>query len=162
MADVDRFKSINDTYGHQTGDEVLREAARRVRAAMRTYDSLGRYGGDEFLAVVPGCDPDTATRFAEIFRARFDRQAIETPKGLVPVTLSLGVVALDQVQNVSSEALVRIADTALYRAKSEGRNRVALARPEDVQQEIPGPEIECDTKEPHEPLVNPATLNPPI
>ncbi len=162
MADVDRFKSINDTYGHQTGDAVLREAARRMRAAMRTYDSLGRYGRDEFLAVVPGCDSDTAARFAESFRARLDRKAIETPKGLVPVTLSLGVVVIDQVRDVSSETLVRIADAALYRAKSEGRNRVALARPEDMQQEMAGSEHECDTKEAHEPLVNPAALNPPI
>jgi diguanylate cyclase (GGDEF)-like protein len=162
MADIDRFKSINDTYGHQAGDAVLREAARRLRSAMRTYDSLGRYGGDEFLAVVPGCDPDMATRFAESFRARLDRKAIETQNGLIPITLSLGVVALDPVGDVNSETLVRIADTALYRAKSEGRNRVALAKPEDVQQEMAGPSHESDTKEPQQPLVNLPTLNPAL
>ena len=100
MADVDRFKAINDTYGHQAGDAVLREASRRLRGAMRTYDSLGRYGGDEFLAVVPGCDPAAAARFAESFRARIDRKAVETPEGLIPVTLSLGVVALENLRDV--------------------------------------------------------------
>jgi diguanylate cyclase (GGDEF)-like protein len=114
------------------------------------------------LAVVPGCDPDMATRFAESFRARLDRKAIETQNGLIPITLSLGVVALDPVGDVNSETLVRIADTALYRAKSEGRNRVALAKPEDVQQEMAGPSHESDTKEPQQPLVNLPTLNPAL
>ncbi len=136
MADVDRFKAINDTYGHPAGDAVLREASRRLRGAMRTYDSLGRYGGDEFLAVVPGCNPATAHRFAESFRARIDRKGIETPQGLVTVTLSLGVVALEDLRDVKSETLIRVADAALYRAKIAGRNRVALATHQDIEREM--------------------------
>jgi diguanylate cyclase (GGDEF)-like protein len=135
MADVDRFKSINDTYGHQAGDAVLREASRRLRGAMRTYDSLGRYGGDEFLAVVPGCDPEGVVRFAESFRARIDRKSVETPEGMIPITLSLGVVALKSLCDLKAETLVRVADAALYRAKIGGRNRVALATAEEVKVE---------------------------
>jgi diguanylate cyclase (GGDEF)-like protein len=136
MIDVDRFKTINDTYGHPAGDAVLRETSRRLRGAMRTYDSLGRYGGDEFLAVVPGCDPAAAARFAESFRARIDRKAIETPDGLIPVTLSLGVAALEGFRKVRSDALIRIADAALYSAKIAGRNRVAVAAPQDIEREV--------------------------
>lgn len=136
MIDVDRFKGINDSHGHLAGDSVLRETSRRLRGAMRTYDSLGRYGGDEFMAVVPGCEPEAAARFAESFRARIDRKAIETSEGLVPVTLSLGVVALESTQGVKSETLVRVADAVLYRAKIAGRNRVAVATAQDVEAEM--------------------------
>ena len=129
MADIDQFKSINDTYGHPAGDAVLREASRRLRGAIRTYDSLGRYGGDEFLTVIPGCDPITAARFAESFRARIDRKALETPDGLIPMTLSLGVVALEDVGNAKAETLVRIADAALYRAKNEGEEPRGAGHP---------------------------------
>ncbi len=136
MIDVDRFKSINDTYGHQAGDAVLREASHRLRGAMRTYDSLGRYGGDEFLAVIPGCNPTDAARFAESFRARIDRKAVETPEGMIPITLSLGVVALEDLAGARSETLIRLADGALYRAKIAGRNRVALATREELEKEV--------------------------
>jgi diguanylate cyclase (GGDEF)-like protein len=152
MADVDRFKSINDSYGHPAGDAVLRETARRIRGAMRTYDSLGRYGGDEFLAVVPGCDPAGAARVAESFRARIDRKAMETPEGLITVTLSLGVVALESLRNINSNTLVRLADAALYRAKIEGRNRVALATSHDVEKELAKQIRESESLGPDEPL----------
>jgi diguanylate cyclase (GGDEF)-like protein len=148
MIDLDRFKAINDTYGHQAGDAVLRETARRLRGAMRTYDSLGRYGGDEFLAVFPGCDPTGAARFAESFRARIDRKAIDTPEGLIPVALTLGVAALANLLNVRPESLVRVADAALYRAKIEGRNRVALATPEDIAGELSKQSVQEDKGNP--------------
>jgi diguanylate cyclase (GGDEF)-like protein/PAS domain S-box-containing protein/putative nucleotidyltransferase with HDIG domain len=133
MIDVDRFKTINDTYGHPAGDAVLREASHRLRATMRTYDSLGRYGGDEFMAVFPGCDSATAAGFAESFRTRIDHQAIETPEGIIPMTLSVGVAELGDLGEVKSATLVRTADAALYRAKIAGRNRVALATAEDIE-----------------------------
>jgi len=162
MADVDRFKAINDTYGHPAGDAVLREASRRLRGAMRTYDSLGRYGGDEFLAVVPGCDPSAAMRFGESFRARIDRKAIETPEGLIPVTLSLGVVSLEDIRDVKSDTLVRVADAALYRAKIAGRNRVALATPQDVEKEF-SKQIQDSEEIPlDDPLNDLPTPHPPI
>jgi len=136
MIDVDQFKTINDTYGHQAGDAVLVEACRRLQAGMRTYDSLGRYGGDELLAIFPGCDRAAAARFAESFRARVGSQGIETPQGLIPITLSLGVAALDDMRDLKPEEFVRIADAALYRAKSAGRNCVALATDQDVAEEV--------------------------
>jgi diguanylate cyclase (GGDEF)-like protein len=162
MADVDRFKTINDTYGHPAGDAVLREASRRLRGAMRTYDSLGRYGGDEFLAVIPGCDPEGVARFAESFRARIDRKAVETPEGMIPVTLSLGLVALANLRDVKAETLVRVADAALYRAKIDGRNRVALATAQDVEKEVLKNLQEIEEPGPADLLTDLPALHPPI
>ena len=136
VADLDRLKAINDTYGQGAGDAVLRETARRLRGAMRTCDALGRYGADEFLAVLPGCDPAGAARSAEGFRMRVDRKAVEVREGLIPVTISLGVVALENLRDVNAEMLVRAADAALFRAKIAGRNRVELATPGDVEKEV--------------------------
>jgi diguanylate cyclase (GGDEF)-like protein len=158
IADVDRFKAINDTYGHPAGDAVLREAARRLRGAMRTFDSLGRYGGDEFLAVVPGCDPAAVSRFAENFRARIDRKAIETSEGLITVTLSLGVVALEDLRDAKSETLIRAADAALYRAKIAGRNRVALATQQDIEREMSKHLQECEAPDPDNSSADQPTL----
>jgi diguanylate cyclase (GGDEF)-like protein len=135
MIDVDRFKAINDTYGHPAGDTILREASRRLRGAMRTYDSLGRYGGDEFLAVFPSCNPEAASQFAESFRARIDHQAVEVPEGVIPISLSIGVAALEDLRDLKAKSLVRIADAALYRAKLAGRNCVALATAQDLENE---------------------------
>jgi len=130
MVDLDHFKAINDTYGYLAGDTVLREVARRLRSAMRTYDAMGRYGGDEFLAVVAGWDAPGAISFAESFRARIDRKAIDTPEGMIPVTLSVGVAVSSGEANPGG--LIRAADAALYRAKSKGRNRVEMAMWEEV------------------------------
>jgi diguanylate cyclase (GGDEF)-like protein len=162
MIDVDRFKAINDTYGHLAGDAVLRETARRLRGAMRTYDSLGRYGGDEFLAVFPGCDPTGAARFAESFRARIDRKAIDTPDGLIPVALTLGVAAVEDLLNVRPEALVRVADAALYRAKIAGRNRVALATPEDIAGELSKQFVQEDKDDPDDLFPDLPSSPPPM
>ncbi|MGA3165036.1 MAG: diguanylate cyclase [Terriglobia bacterium] len=162
MIDLDRFKAINDTYGHLAGDAVLRETARRLRGAMRTYDSLGRYGGDEFLAVLPGCDPAGAARFAESFRARIDRKAIDTPDGLIPVALTLGVAAVEDLLNARPEALVRAADAALYRAKIEGRNRVALATPEDIAEEVSKQSVQEDKDNPDDLFPDLPSSPPPL
>jgi diguanylate cyclase (GGDEF)-like protein len=162
MGDLDRFKAINDTYGHPAGDAVLREASRRLRGAMRTHDALGRYGGDEFLAVVPGCDPADAVRFAESFRARIDRKAMETPEGLIPVTLSLGVVAFENLNAVKSETLIRVADAALYRSKIAGRNRVTLATAQDIERESSKNGQDGEPEDSDEPLSDLPNLPPPI
>jgi two-component system cell cycle response regulator len=132
---------------------LRKEVARASRSqspfavAMRTYDILGRYGGDEFLAVVPACDADGAARFGEGFRARIDGVAIETPDGLIPITISMGVAAAENFQGVSAEALIRAADAALYRAKIKGRNRVELTLSGDIAREAAKqlPEPEADT-----------------
>jgi diguanylate cyclase (GGDEF)-like protein len=162
MADVDRFKTINDTYGHQAGDAVLREASQRLRGTLRTYDSLGRYGGDEFLAVVPGCHPEGVGRFAESLRTRIDRKPVETPEGVIPITLSLGVVALNNLCDAKAETLVRVADAALYRAKTAGRNRVALATAQDVEAEVAKNPQEFEEQGPDESLADLPILYPPV
>jgi two-component system cell cycle response regulator len=123
MADLDRFKAINDTLGHLAGDAVLCEAARRLKSAARRYDSVGRYGGEEFLVVLPGCDASHAALQAERMRDAIGATPFVTPSRPVNVTASLGVACSS---DSAPEALVREADDALYQAKGTGRNRVVV------------------------------------
>jgi diguanylate cyclase (GGDEF)-like protein len=132
MADLDHFKRINDTYGHAVGDTVLCEAANRMRALLRPYDALGRYGGEEFLIVLPGCTPQDAVGLAERLRIGIGQEPVKIPGGLLEVTGSLGVVATDPLAMLDATALIRVADAALYRAKGAGRNRVELATGADL------------------------------
>jgi diguanylate cyclase (GGDEF)-like protein len=128
MADLDHFKQINDTHGHQTGDAVLREVARRMLASVRNYDYVGRYGGEEFLVVLAECSAADLIATAERMRAGISRKPVETEAGPIPVTVSIGIVAGRQLgELVKGEALLRAADTALYCAKTNGRNRVERA-----------------------------------
>lgn len=127
MADVDHFKSVNDTYGHQVGDEVLIEVADRVKAGMRSEDSVGRYGGEEFLMVLPGIDGAQAVLIAHRIRLLIAEKPFPTDAGDLPVTMSLGVSCTKFPELVGAENLVRAADQALYQAKEEGRNRVVLS-----------------------------------
>ena len=127
MADLDKFKAVNDTYGHQAGDIVLREAARRMRTVTRPYDMVGRYGGEEFIIVVPRCDSTFAAYVADRVRIAVGNKPISIDGHELPLTVSLGVAALRGVEDNDGDALVRAADAALYRAKHEGRNRVCVA-----------------------------------
>jgi diguanylate cyclase (GGDEF)-like protein len=122
MIDLDRFKSVNDTYGHLAGDAVLREAAARLSAASRRYDGVGRYGGEEFLVILPGCDLAAATAQAERVREAIAGLPFPIPGRELAVTCSIGVASAD---DLSPESLLRHADEALYQAKAQGRNRVA-------------------------------------
>ena len=125
MIDVDHFKSINDSFGHATGDAVLRGLADEFGVILRSYDSLGRYGGEEFLVVAPGCGLAESHELAERIRAHVETQAITTKNGVVPVTVSIGVTASGG--SSSAEQLLQEADAALYAAKGSGRNRVELS-----------------------------------
>jgi len=129
MVDVDHFKAINDSYGHLVGDVVLTEVARRLTASVRGYDSVGRYGGEEFLIIVPGCDPQGLIISAERLRAVIAESPIQSSSGPIPVTLSVGLVSVGagNLKPVEHIALVQAADSALYRAKAKGRNRVEIA-----------------------------------
>jgi two-component system cell cycle response regulator len=123
MADLDKFKSINDTHGHLAGDAVLREAARRLKAASRRYDAVGRYGGEEFLVVLPGCGMGDAWRQAERLRECISETPFPIEDGNLNVTCSFGLATTGAT---ARGRLVKEADEALYRAKAEGRNRVEV------------------------------------
>ena len=126
LADLDHFKQINDSHGHIAGDEALREAANRMQSGLRRYDSIGRYGGEEFLIVLPGCEGAGATAQAERLRAAFDSREFRCAGKAVRVTCSLGVAWTEMADVAQTEALVRSADEALYLAKHRGRNRLEL------------------------------------
>jgi two-component system cell cycle response regulator len=125
MADLDHFKRINDQYGHLIGDEVLREAARRLKSTFRKGDAVGRYGGEEFVALAVGCVLEDAVRLAERFRQAIGREAFATSAGPLNVTTSVGVAVIPNVDN--SWKLLKAADDALYRAKAAGRDMVTCA-----------------------------------
>jgi two-component system cell cycle response regulator len=122
MADIDRFKEMNDRYGHPAGDLVLAETARRLRTSLRVSDSIGRYGGEEFVIVAPGCTANLAALLAERFRLIVATQPVVFEREEIHVTMSFGVAATTDLEN--AEDLLRAADEALYRAKNSGRNRV--------------------------------------
>lgn len=132
LADIDHFKRVNDTWGHLVGDEVLRALTGRLRGEVRSYDSVGRYGGEEFLILLPGCDHPKLTSKAEQLVKVIERSSIGTSAGTVPVTISIGGVASGDCPHAQVNSLLRAADTALYRAKVAGRNRAEMARPEDL------------------------------
>jgi two-component system chemotaxis response regulator CheY len=124
MADLDHFKRVNDTYGHLAGDTVLREAARRMQTSVRNYDAVGRYGGEEFLIVLPGSGDSSAMQLAERLRERICAEPVEMAEASLLATMSLGVTAWQRGVYPTPEMLLRAADDALYRAKASGRNRV--------------------------------------
>ena len=129
LADLDHFKAVNDTYGHMAGDVVLKEAARRMESSVRAYDSVGRYGGEEFLIVVPASDVVGTTAVAERIRSGISETPIITEAGAVAVTASLGIaVSADR----ETKDVLRSADAALYYAKSHGRNRVERSEESDL------------------------------
>jgi diguanylate cyclase (GGDEF)-like protein len=129
MADLDHFKKINDTHGHLVGDTVLQQVARRFQGALRSYDFVGRYGGEEFLILVPGCGLADLIATAERLRCSVADQPVATSVGNVPVTVSMGLASTAEEERdwQDCQQLLRAADAALYVAKSEGRNRVALS-----------------------------------
>ena len=134
MVDVDHFKQVNDTHGHGTGDDVLREVARRMAAALRPYDALGRFGGEEFLVVLPHCSPDSAFEVAERVRAAVAATpaAVSATGSSVAVTVSLGVASIERQSPETGHSLMSRADAALYQAKRTGRNRVVMAGGHDA------------------------------
>ncbi len=124
MIDADNFKRVNDTYGHPVGDEVLRELALRVRAAIRDCDEAGRYGGEEFLVLLSNCDERYAHVAGERIRAAIAARPFTTTAGPLEVTVSIGLTTYGP-EPTPRDALVAACDRALYVAKGNGRNRVA-------------------------------------
>lgn len=128
FVDVDHFKQFNDTWGHATGDEVLRVVGELLKGSLRQGDLPARYGGEEFVVVLPHTDSEGAMLVAERIRARLEAQEVDGPEGKLHVTASFGVATVTGpgVKDATEDLLGR-ADAALYVAKENGRNRVALA-----------------------------------
>jgi two-component system cell cycle response regulator len=125
ILDIDYFKSVNDTHGHDAGDDVLREFSLRIRKAIRNIDLACRYGGEEFVIVMPETDMAVASVVAERIRRRIAAEAFPIQQGAknLEVTISIGIAAIGQPGD-NAAAILKRADTALYRAKRDGRNRV--------------------------------------
>jgi two-component system, cell cycle response regulator len=126
MLDIDHFKAVNDTYGHLAGDRVLMEVTQRILRAVRAYDSVGRYGGEEFLIVLPGCTREQINQGSERVRSAVDSGPIQLDGGPISVTVSIGAAVTTQA-TISETAMLAAADAALYRAKDIGRNRAVLS-----------------------------------
>jgi diguanylate cyclase (GGDEF)-like protein len=127
MADLDLFKKVNDTHGHMAGDAVLRLTARRMLSLVRDYDYIGRYGGEEFLLVLPGCDGEWARILADRLCQSIGGDRMDISEGMLPITISLGVATTCKGRKSDVNSLLQAADMALYRAKENGRNRVEIA-----------------------------------
>lgn len=124
MCDLDKFKSVNDTYGHQAGDEVLKQLAVILKDEARAIDHVGRYGGEEFILLLPGTVLDAAVTFAERVRKRIEGHTFTFPGGTLTRTASFGVTGWPHPKIEQCDDLVRTADDALYVAKETGRNKV--------------------------------------
>jgi|SRR5579862_2947090 len=132
MADVDHFKKVNDELGHQAGDQVLKEVARRLRIGLRAYDPVGRYGGEEFLLILPGCDLVGGFTRADQLRHVVSSKPITASGAPITVTLSMGIAASSS-ESDDLESLIRLADAGLYQAKRKGRNRVEQVYAEELE-----------------------------
>jgi len=128
MADIDHFKKINDAYGHQVGDVVLQNFAEQIRKSSRPYDFVGRYGGEEFVACLPGANASQTGAVAERMRKGVEemRSMTQHLSEAVLITGSFGVSCLKEGSEEDMDSLIRQADEALYRAKLGGRNRVCI------------------------------------
>lgn len=127
LLDVDHFKQMNDTSGHQAGDEILRRIAQTVLQSVRKPDIAARYGGEEFILLLPGSRAEQAAVVAERIRESVAADSIETQAGRLKTTVSVGIAAFGEEDTL--EGLIRRADSALYRAKESGRNRTVIYSP---------------------------------
>jgi two-component system, cell cycle response regulator len=124
LGDIDNFKNVNDTLGHLFGDEALREVGRRLREQLRVYDSVGRYGGEEFLMILPNCNWDNSLMRADELREIIAAAPVIYSGDERQITMSMGVSVSDGDGKNDVEVLLNHADAGLYTAKANGRNRV--------------------------------------
>jgi two-component system cell cycle response regulator len=135
MIDLDKFKSVNDTYGHPTGDVILYETARILTDTAREIDMVGRYGGEEFIAILPNTTEEEAARFAERVRTAVEEHVFRDEEVEIRMTCSSGVASFPMGAVQTPEALLKEADDALYEAKESGRNRVVRAAQKPTSQD---------------------------
>lgn len=145
MADIDHFKQVNDTCGHSGGDAVLKEASRRMTQSVRLYDLVGRYGGEEFLIVVPASDAVGTLGLAERMRTEIAALPIPFDQGEIRITASFGVAVCSDENPRDLESLLRLADEALYRAKKLGRNRVELSPSPDLPENVSAESLSAES-----------------
>ncbi|MGH9774362.1 MAG: GGDEF domain-containing response regulator [Candidatus Acidiferrales bacterium] len=131
LADIDWFKNVNDSFGHEAGDDVLQETCRRIQSSLRPYDSVGRFGGEEFLLVVPSSSEAATLGAAERVRNALQAGPFHLPAAEIRVSLSLGIACVNSSQRLDARSAIRAADAALYRAKAAGRNCCVVASPAD-------------------------------
>jgi two-component system, cell cycle response regulator len=131
LVDVDHFKAVNDSLGHSSGDLALQEVARRLRSQLRDYDGIGRYGGEEFLLVLPGCNLSATLSRAEQIRHFVSKEPVIFDATKCTITVSMGVTVATGKQ-IDPATLLRNADVALYRAKNSGRNCVQPSLAESI------------------------------
>jgi diguanylate cyclase (GGDEF)-like protein len=143
MCDIDHFKLVNDQHGHSAGDDVLREVARRLQNSVRSYDMVGRYGGEEFLVILNKCDASTASARAENLRAAISTKPIQAHSESLSLTISVGLALSTDFPNRDVDQIIHEADSALYAAKAAGRNCVRLAHPTPSEDTLDVPQKEA-------------------
>lgn len=124
LFDLDHFKKVNDTYGHQVGDDVLVAIAQICKTVLRKIDIFGRYGGEEFIAFLPETDREGALVVAERLRGTIESASIPSNEGPIHITISIGIAPFGDIDELSIDSVIKQADDALYSAKNRGRNRV--------------------------------------
>ena len=139
LLDLDHFKNVNDSYGHLVGDVVLREVVRRLRSRLRAYDSIGRYGGEEFLIVLPSSRQENVLNQAERLRRAISGDLMEIPDTRIAVSISVGVSSCSGEGPQEMETVLKATDAAMYRAKEKGRDRVEAAweNPAPLDERVP-------------------------
>jgi len=133
MIDIDNFKQINDNFGHSVGDKVLSEVAYRLKHSLRSYDKIGRYGGDEMFLVLPNCDKDNVIIIMERLRQTISNKKVKTKAGDLDLTISLGGTSTHYLDEISLKKMLEYSDKALYQAKRNGRNCAVAADPKNNQ-----------------------------
>lgn len=123
MGDIDHFKKINDEFGHLAGDDVLKVVAEKIKACLRSYNYVGRYGGEEFLIILSNCNADCVKIIGERIRHTIENTVVETSVGKIVSSISLGGMSTVLREDIDPASLIKIADDALYQAKNSGRNK---------------------------------------